>query len=520
VAGVRRLLVAVTAGAALMVSVPAGAATGDPLAAQLRAAADRAEASAAELARLAGSGSPSEASLTAAASQLAQAAEAARVVLGRYRGSSHGTREEYELLRTMTQRITEASASLAAARGRQTAPSAQQQAAAQRQVGLLRQLVAQKVEERLQVEGLADVLTARSFAEARGLVVGEVERRVRAYGEAELERLTGVGIALGVPLAEQVRRSAEAYLARLLAKLTVSAGPAGIVIQIVAGKLIDPARIVRLVGDGLREALRQKGELEPRTARTAAGFDALAREFEQLPDNPRLADVHRLGRRLERAVNSTRFLEGDLRRAKRSDLLQRIEQARQRALDAARASLLRAQLDPELLDFPFAEKIGLVTRARDAARTLGGSATSSPGAGATPTAAACVPGFTMESIRSLPPHDVTGTFDVRLAGLVKTYPTSDLYYKCLYVRSDNPAAEAFVVFLELVPIGTPGAISSGNCDGRRQSSHPFYHSRTRQLTVSGGPRGLYTRAAGGDGAKLQEALRRAEAAGVGRPCPR
>jgi hypothetical protein len=335
---------------------------------------------------------------------------------------------------------------------------------------------------------------------------------VRDRAEQELRRITGIGISLDVPLKEQIRQHAEAFLARLLSKLAVSAGPGAIVIQLVAGRLIDPARIVSLLGAKLKAALRQKGNLVGRTERTLAGFDRLRRELNALPANAAVARVRDLAREAERALNATRYLKGDLRNARRDDLLARITAAERVLARTLRLSRFRFLLDAELLEYDFTDAIALAGRIRSDTR----ADVTRLAAGALPTAAACPGPFRMEAIGSLPPHDVVGQFDVRLSELERR---TEHVYVCKYVRSDNPAAEAYVIFIALTPLGTPGAVPSGNCSGRRPDSHPFYHSRKRYLSVSGGSRGLFTRAAGGDEAKLKEALARAEAEGVGQACP-
>jgi hypothetical protein len=85
---------------------------------------------------------------------------------------------------------------------------------------------------------------------------------------------------------------------------------------------------------------------------------------------------------------------------------------------------------------------------------------------------------------------------------------------------EGKEAEAFVVFLDLVPPGLPGRLVSGDCGRTRKDSPPFYYSRKRYMTVSGGNRALFQNAVGGNERILKGVLAAAEAAGVGQACPK
>jgi hypothetical protein len=93
-------------------------------------------------------------------------------------------------------------------------------------------------------------------------------------------------------------------------------------------------------------------------------------------------------------------------------------------------------------------------------------------------------------------------------------------HKCLWYVEGSTTNEAFVVFIDRTPLGTPGAVPAGNCSGTRPDSHPFYNSRKRQLSVSGGARIAFQRALGGNAAVIKSVLAAAEAAGVGKACPK
>jgi hypothetical protein len=484
----------------------------------LRTAAAQAEAARAAAAGLTGSNCTS---FGPAASKLAEAASSARTAFDAYRKANtrYGTQEEIRLIAALAVDLREARGLLARAAGETGVPSPAEQRAAEREVGLFQTFVALEVQDRLEVEGLADVLTSMSFAEVKAKVVRELQRRLRERGEAEVRRLVGFRIRLGVPLKQQIRDFLEGELSSVLSKLAVSAGPAGIVVSLVG------ARLVSLIGDALQEALRHKGHLVERTNQSVAGFAALQAELRKLPRDATLDRVRGVVRRAERALGATAFLEGDLRKAGKSDLLAQLTTAKGKLQTTLNVSRQRFLLDSALVgeDFRIASSYAAGVRSdaerlakKAGCRLSGGGGGAQPtGNGATPTAATCPPSFEMESLQSLPPYAVTGTFKTVLGKLEKNATFGS---KCTYL-TENRASEAFVIFFDYNPPGTPGTVVSGNCDDSRKDSYPFFHSRKRYLGVSGGERGMFTRAAGGNEAILRKALALAEAQGVGRACP-
>jgi hypothetical protein len=110
-----------------------------------------------------------------------------------------------------------------------------------------------------------------------------------------------------------------------------------------------------------------------------------------------------------------------------------------------------------------------------------------------------------------------GEYDAVFAR-IDQMPGAPFGHTCVWLV-EGTQNEAFVVFIERIPIGTPGTIPSGNCAGGRADSHPFYWSRKRQLGVSGGERISFQRAGGGNDKVLKGVLAAAEAAGIGLPCP-
>lgn len=512
------VLAALVAGSAVL-SASALAATTDRPAneltkyvANLRVAAKQAEA-----ARLAAVGLDGKSCGTfgPAAGKLADAASSARAAFEAYRKANtrYGTQEEIRLIAAVAVDLREARGLLARAAGETGVPSQAEQQAAAREVSLFQAFLALKIEDRLELEGLADVLSSRSFAEVKAKVVSELQRRLRDRAQAELKRLVGFRIQLGVPLSRQIRDFLEGELSSTLSKLAISAGPAGIVISIVGTKLVS------LIGDALQEALRHKGSVIERTNRSVAGFATLQAELRKLPKDATLDRVRGVVRRAERALAATAFLEGDLKRAGRTDLAGQLATAKTKLQTTLNVSRQRFLLDSDLVGEDFRIATSYAADVRSEAERLAKKAGcllpgQEPDKGVAASAATCPPSFTMESLQSLPPYGVTGTFK---ANFSKIENTSDYSSKCYY--ASETGVEDFVVFIDFIPADVPGRIASGDCGKNRPDSPPFYHSRKRFITVSGGERLSFTRAQGGNEAILKKAIALAEAQGVGQACP-
>lgn len=480
------------------------------------------------------------AQVSPAASKLVAAAAAARDVFRRYQAARtrFGTQEEIQLIGVVALGLRESRASLKKIAGEASGPpSAAEEAAARKEVSLFQRFIAVKLEDRLRVEGLADVLSSTSFREFSRKATAELFRRLQARGEMELRRLTGLRIRLDVPIGRQIRDFLEAELSRALTKLVVVAGPAGIFLNLVAGRFLDPGRLVSLVGQKLREALRNKGDVERRTRDSIAGLDLLRRPLNSPKDTP-VDRIRTAVRNAQRALGQTSFLKGDLGRA----IASTSDAARKQMLEGLLADLTRKEkdlkraialasgrffLDSQLvgedwgIGITYASKT--LAEAQRLAKKLGCTITlpkpptsKPPTTNNAPTAAVCKPAtFRMEYFSSL--GGKLGEYNAVFGRIEKT---GTFAHKCLWFVEGSTTNESFVVFIDRTPIGTPGAIASGNCSGTRLDSHPFYHSRKRQLSVSGGERHLYQRPLVGSATIIKGVLAAAEAAGVGRPCPK
>jgi hypothetical protein len=528
------LALCVTAGVAVAGETERPASQVDSFVVELRAAAKLAAQAKTSTGWLAANNAKRCAQVEPAAAKLAAAADAAKAIFERYRKtkSRYGLQEEIQRITEIALDLREARGSLGNVAGETYKPTGADEEAALKQVGIFRTVIALELEDRLEIEGLADVLTSQSFREVKNKVVSELERRLRKRAEQELKRLTGLGIRLNVPLKEQIKDFLRAEFSRFLSRLVISAGPAGILISIVGGKIFDPGRLVDLIGAKLKAALREKGNLDARTKTSLASLEKSRRELNALASSAPIDNVRRVVREAERALNATKFLVSDLERAKRNDLKLDLDDAIADLKRTLSLSKRRFLLDSALLGEDFALGVSAMKSFRAEAERLskklgckpppkestGGGGGGTTGKWKAPTASVCVP----KTIRIEYHSDLggkLGEYNAVFSKLVQTYPPDKYYAKCLWFV-EGKEAEAFVVFLDLAPPGLPGRLVSGDCGRTRKDSAPFYYSRKRYMTVSGGNRALFQNAVGGNEKILKGVLTAAEAAGVGQACPK
>lgn len=172
------------------------------------------------------------------------------------------------------------------------------------------QLAREYFASRLESEGLRDILTAESWNEAVEKTAAHAQRKAEEYLDGETERIFGFGFhdvesakrALQLQLRREIRR--------LVAKLLVNITGNQIVIEIVAGPVI--RWIERDLLPRLKEALRQKGNLPERVARSVETMEAARLELNKLSCDAKLRDVRRLVASAWGTIHAARFLNKDL----------------------------------------------------------------------------------------------------------------------------------------------------------------------------------------------------------------
>lgn len=218
-----------------------------------------------------------------------------------------------------------------------------QQAAQERQEMLV--LLARELDGRLETEGLVELLTTGGLGAVRDAAL----RGLRDEAQSEMDRLTQqeLGIAFHDPasLRSALRQRAHDLVQRKVAQLLFRVTSNEIIVEFVGGILVR-----WIEGDlwpKLKEALRNKGDLVPRTETSLASLERARMRLWALPETAAITDVEAMIRNAEGSWNATRYLIGDLQRAGRQDLLDRMATAKselERAVSITRARFLLDKL--------------------------------------------------------------------------------------------------------------------------------------------------------------------------------
>lgn len=361
--GVRRALLTVGAVLGLALASPglverAAAAPGSDLE-TLGAAAALVQASSSEIARLLSQGSPSPASIHAAGERLAVAGVALKQALAGYRSAKpYGSQQEAGLIARTLEQLLEARAgfgTLVDSRAKPPTPAAQEKVADQVLAGL-RNEIGLAVDEHLGVTGLTEALSTGGLRGARNAIESQIRTALHGEIERQIKRLTGLGLALGVPVKEQLAIAAEQALVRLLAKIAAKSTPAGILVELIGSK------VIHFVGDAIRKAFRGSGKLDSRTAKTLKGLENRLADLATAVASGDARRVKRVIGQAERALGATGFLKDDLKRKRRVELLDSIaakESELRAAVDAAKEQF---GIDSPLAAIDFGKAIDLVDK--------------------------------------------------------------------------------------------------------------------------------------------------------------
>lgn len=197
-----------------------------------------------------------------------------------------------------------------------------QQAAAAARLEVV-SLLAREVDNRLEAEGLVELLLTEGVAAVRD----EAIVRLRAGAEAELDEITqrqlGIAFHDASSFRNAVRARARDLVRRKVQQLLFKVTSNQIVVELLATPIIS-----WIEGDlwpKLKEALRNKGDLEFRTQRSADSLERARMRLWALPPDANLPDVQAALRGADGAINATRYLVGDLNRANRADLLAQLQ---------------------------------------------------------------------------------------------------------------------------------------------------------------------------------------------------
>jgi regulator of replication initiation timing len=171
-------------------------------------------------------------------------------------------------------------------------------------------LAREKYASRLESEGLRDILTSESWNEVLDKAAYHSQRKLDEFLERETAKLFGFGFhdaeSARRALRMQMRREICRQVAKLLVKITSNA----IVIEIVAGPII--RWIESDLIPKLREALRQKGNLPERLARSIETMKNAGLDLNKLPCDAKLRVVAMRLNAAAGVLHATRYLERDL----------------------------------------------------------------------------------------------------------------------------------------------------------------------------------------------------------------
>ena len=196
-----------------------------------------------------------------------------------------------------------------------------------------------RIDEALKTEGLADILLAGSFEEARDEAVSQFRWHLEGKIADEMERLVGLRFYDGPSLREALRAKARSLVERGVAKLLVNVTSNQLVISVAATVL------VRWIGPKIKEAFREKGNHEFRAERSVGTLRAASRRLNSLRGDTDLAEVLRAFDDAQRVIKATSYLQSDLRRAGKWTLLTQITDAIGELGDTIQFTSMRFLLD-------------------------------------------------------------------------------------------------------------------------------------------------------------------------------
>lgn len=219
-----------------------------------------------------------------------------------------------------------------------------EQAAEQRRQVLT--VLAREVDKRLETEGMVELLATGGLAAVRDAAL----RALRDEAQSEMERITqqelGIAFHDAASLRSALRQRGRDMVRRKVTQLLFRVTGNEIVVELVGGVLVR-----WIEGDlwpKLKEALRNKGNLDGRTETSLASLERARMRLWALPETASIDDVEAMIRNAQGSWNATRYLIGDLQRAGRQDLLDRMAAAKQelaRAVTITRARFLLDKLE-------------------------------------------------------------------------------------------------------------------------------------------------------------------------------
>lgn len=185
--------------------------------------------------------------------------------------------------------------------------------------------VKKRIADRLDNEGLRELLNSKSWEEAFNKTLSAV----RKNAESELDKATQK--AFGLPFHDEqslktaLKQRFYEVAEKAIAKITIKLAANGIVIKVGARAVIE--WLEKNWWPHVREALREKGKFDIRVPQSIKTLEAARLALYRLPNDAPITEVRKALNSAKGKLHATRYLEKDLKNAKNADLLKKLKDA-------------------------------------------------------------------------------------------------------------------------------------------------------------------------------------------------
>jgi hypothetical protein len=175
--------------------------------------------------------------------------------------------------------------------------------------------IAQRIPNKLVAEGVRRMLAGASFRQVVRETLEQARQNAYATVDAQVRRVTGLGLRDLRDLGRAVRLRANQEIDRVFGRLVLRATGNALVVEL-ARQFVLP-----WVKAGLTELMRPHRTLDERVAISIRSLRGAANALNRLPPDARLSTVHARWQDAQAGLAATRFLVADLKRAGREGLL-------------------------------------------------------------------------------------------------------------------------------------------------------------------------------------------------------
>lgn len=220
----------------------------------------------------------------------------------------------------------------------------------------LRRYIGNRLEEKLEVEGISDILVAKGVREIRQAAERTIQTRVRNKIEAQLANATGFQISMDAPLRQQVRNAARNAARSEIKKLLFKVTSSSLIVSLASSE------ILKWLGPKLKELVRHKGHLASRVERTLKGFEKRRLALHSLKPNAKLTAVTDALENAEGAMSATDYLKGDLKRRNQTALLNKLEKGESNIRTTMKFTKNRFLMNSDLYQGDFSELTAMLAK--------------------------------------------------------------------------------------------------------------------------------------------------------------